>query len=428
MSHQQIVVLGAGMVGVSIAWHLAKRGHDVSLVDRRPPGRETSFGNAGIIQREAVRPYPFPRDMKTLLSVLPNRRVDIRYRPGGMMQSASPLLRYWQNSAPKVYQRIVPEYASLIQLSLQEHGPMIEDAQAEKLIRRDGWLELYRTPKKLEQRLREAEEGRERFDVQFRHLDRLELALKEPNLSDAIVGAVHWLDSWTVADPGALVEAYARAFETRGGRIVQADIESVTKERGRWRVTTKPVSSDSSSSESTQSVCLEADQVVVALGPWAGDWLKGLGYDFPVFVKRGYHMHYATQKAAHLNHWVMDAEVGYLLAPMQAGIRLTTGAELDRITAPPHESQLEAAEKEARKLFPLGARRDSVAWKGARPCLPDMKPVIGPAPGHEGLWLAFGHGHQGFTLGPATGRLMAEMMAGETPAVNMAPFRADRFR
>ncbi|HSP30866.1 MAG TPA: FAD-dependent oxidoreductase, partial [Halomonas sp.] len=133
---RQTVVLGAGMVGVSIAWHLQQRGHDVTLVDRLEPGRETSFGNAGIIQREAVRPYQFPRDVKTLLSVLPNRRVDIRYRPGGMVNAASSLLRYWMNSAPKAYQKIVPEYASLIQLSLKTHGPMIEAAGAEHLVRR----------------------------------------------------------------------------------------------------------------------------------------------------------------------------------------------------------------------------------------------------------------------------------------------------
>jgi len=156
---RQTVVLGAGMVGVSIAWQLQQRGHQVTLVDRRQPGRETSFGNAGIIQREAVRPYPFPRDMKTILSVLPNKRVDIRYRPAGMINAASPLLSYWHNSSNRLYKKIVPEYASLIQLCLKTHGPMIEAANADHLVRREGWLEIYRTPSKLAQRVKEAEEA-----------------------------------------------------------------------------------------------------------------------------------------------------------------------------------------------------------------------------------------------------------------------------
>ncbi|WP_280545724.1 FAD-binding oxidoreductase [Halomonas sp. 11-S5] len=411
---REIVVMGAGMVGVSVAWYLARRGHSVTLVDRREPGRETSFGNAGIIQREAVRPYPFPRDLATMLRVLPNRQVDIRYRPGGMVRAAGALLQYWQNSAPKRYARIVPEYASLICLSLEAHAPMVEAAGADALVRKEGWLEVYRTREAMSARLRDAEANAERFGVRYRALDASELATLEPDLSDELAGAIHWEQPWTVADPGGLVQAYARSFEAEGGRVLQADVTDVARHGAGWRVAT---------SEGE----LDAEQVVMAMGPWSRDWFSRLGLEIPLFVKRGYHMHYGATGSARLGHWVMDAEVGYLLAPMQAGIRLTTGAELERLEAPPHLQQLAAAERVAKKLFPLGERLDAEPWKGARPCTPDMKPVIGPAPGQEGLWLALGHGHQGFTLGPATGRLLGQMMDGERPEIDMAPFRAERF-
>ncbi|CAM3298809.1 NAD(P)/FAD-dependent oxidoreductase [Halomonas lysinitropha] len=411
---REIVVLGAGMVGVSVAWHLARRGHSVTLVDRREPGRETSFGNAGIIQREAVRPYPFPRDLATMLRVLPNRAVDIRYRPGGMVKAALPLLQYWRNSAPRRYAKIVPEYASLIGLSLDAHAPMVEAAGADALVRREGWLELYRTREALSERLKDAEGNAERFGVRYRALDTQELAAMEPDLAGGLVGAIHWEQPWTVADPGALVQAYARSFEAEGGRVQCSEIKEVARHGSGWQV-------------STSEGVLDAEQVVMAMGPWSKDWLSSLGLELPLFVKRGYHMHYAASGSARLHHWVMDAEVGYLLAPMQAGIRLTTGAELERLEAPSHLEQLAAAERAAKKLFPLDKRLDADPWKGARPCTPDMKPVIGPAPGQQGLWLALGHGHQGFTLGPATGLLLAQMMEGETPEIDMAPFRADRF-
>ncbi|WP_252108727.1 MULTISPECIES: FAD-binding oxidoreductase [unclassified Halomonas] len=414
MARRQVAVLGAGMVGVSVAWHLQKRGFDVTLIDRQAPGRETSYGNAGIIQREAVRPYAFPRDMKTILSVLPNKRVDIRYRTGGMLNAFSPLLSYWQNSSSARYQKIVPEYASLIGLCLEAHGQMIEAAGAEHLVRRDGWLEIYRTQKKLDKRVIEAREALKRYGVRFEVLDRAALIEKEPDLSEEIIGAIHWLDPWTVADPGALVAAYANSFAQQGGTLLQADIEDVVPQGEGYRV-------------KTDQHELVVDDVVMALGPWAGQWASTLGYRIPTFVKRGYHMHYATQAPAKLNYWLMDAEVGYLLAPMDAGVRLTTGAELDRLESPADEHQLEAAEKVARGVFPLAERKEPTAWKGARPCLPDMKPIIGPAPRHQGLWFAFGHGHQGFTLGPATGGLMADMMEGKPTAIDMAPFRADRF-
>jgi D-amino-acid dehydrogenase len=157
------VVLGAGMVGVSIAWHLARRGHSVLLVDRRPPGRETSYGNGGLIQREAVRPYTFPRQMGKLLSSIPNRRVDIRYQMSGMFEFAAPLFGYWRCSAPRQYERIIREYASLIELSTQEHAPMIEAAGAGELIGKEGWLEVHRSQAELDLRRHEAEDSARRF-------------------------------------------------------------------------------------------------------------------------------------------------------------------------------------------------------------------------------------------------------------------------
>ncbi|HIZ49666.1 MAG TPA: FAD-dependent oxidoreductase [Candidatus Pseudomonas excrementavium] len=411
---RNILVLGAGMVGVSVAWHLARRGHRVTLVDRREPGRETSFGNAGIIQREAVRPYAFPRDLGTLLRVLPNREVDIRYRPTGMVSAAVPLLQYWHNSGGARYDRIVKEWASLIMRCQDAHAPMIEAAGAEDLIRKGGWLELYRTQSALDERVAKAREDRERFGVEYEVLSAEQLQAAEPYLARELVGAIHWTQPWMVSDPGALVQAYARNFEEQGGRLLQASVEGITREGNGWHVT-------------TSEGALEADQVVVALGPWSSDVLMQLGIRVPLFVKRGYHMHYSTEQGASLNHWVMDAERGFLLEPMRAGIRLTTGAELADLNAPPKYKQLAAAERAARNLFPLGKRRDAEPWKGARPCMPDMKPVIGPAPGKDGLWLAFGHGHQGFTLGPATGELLAQMMDGETSAIDMTPFAVDRF-
>jgi D-amino-acid dehydrogenase len=172
---------------------------------------------------------------------------------------------------------------------------------------------------------------------------------------------------------------------------------------------------------------LAASSAVIALGPWADVLTHALGYDFPLAVKRGYHMHYRPAGAAKLNTPMLDTERGYFLAPVRRGIRLTTGAEFalrDAIRTP---VQLGRAEPIARELFPLAERLDNEPWMGARPCTPDMLPVIGRAPRHERLFFAFGHAHHGLTLAAVTGRLIAEMLTGEAPFVDPAPYAPERF-
>jgi len=124
---------------------------------------------------------------------------------------------------------------------------------------------------------------------------------------------------------------------------------------------------------------------------------------------------------------VLDAENGYCLTPMRKGIRLTTGAEFALRDAPPTPVQLDRSEPLAREIFPLERRIDAEPWLGSRPCLPDMLPIVGPAPRHSGVWFNFGHHHLGFTMGPVTGRLIAEMLTGEAPFTDPRPYAADRF-
>ncbi len=165
----------------------------------------------------------------------------------------------------------------------------------------------------------------------------------------------------------------------------------------------------------------------MVLGPWSDDVFRPLGYDIPLAVKRGYHVHYGMQGNATLSHPVRDADGGFSLAPMSKGIRLTTGVEFADRDAPPSPVQLARDEPLAHELFPLAERLDPEPWMGRRPCLPDMVPVIGEGEGHRGLWFAFGHAHHGFTLGPITGRLLAELMTGEEPFTERY-YAASQFR
>lgn len=409
---QEVLVLGAGMVGTCTALELTLRGYAVTLVDRRAPGGETSYGNAGVIQREAVEPYAFPRDWPTLITAALGRRLDIRYQLGGLWAAAPQLLRYWWHSAPKRHRAISRDYASLIAHATREHERYMAMAGAESLVQRQGLRLVYRRPQALERALRHADRLRREYGIAFVALDGQALAQAEPALRMRLPGALHWLDSWSVRDPGALVECYARLFVQRGGRLLHGDASSLRRHLGAWQV-------------ATQAGLVDAPQVVVALGPWADSCIRRLGYRLPLFVKRGYHRHYSG--GANLEVPTLDAERGYVLAPQSRGLRLTTGAELAQIDAAPSLHQLHGAEAEAQRLLDLGRAVEQAPWLGNRPCCADMKPIIGRAPRHDGLWFNFGHGHQGFTLGPASARLLADLMQGEEPFLDGRGFSPARF-
>jgi D-amino-acid dehydrogenase len=405
-----VLVLGAGMVGVSAALHLQKLGRDVILVDRNESaGEETSYGNAGLIECASVFPYMFPRDIKQIVKYALNRSPQAYYRFSELPDFLPWLLRYYFASSPARAMHSAMSELPLIQRSLVEHEALIAEAGVPDLLRRTGWIKLFRSQASLAAAVRDAERVKQ-YGVPSEILDRAAIAAREPSLTGDFAGAIYWPTPGFIADPGALAKAYADLFVRKGGRFVVADARTLTQESGGWRVNGAA-----------------AREAVVTLGPWSDLVFRPLGYSIPLGVKRGYHLHLKASGNAVLNHPVLDSDLGYLLAPMNRGIRLTTGVEFARRDAPPRPIQIERALPRARALFPLGEAVDAKSWMGARPCLPDMLPVIGPAPRHPGLWFDFGHQHHGLTLGPATGRLLAEMMTGTAPFADPRPFAADRF-
>lgn len=409
-----VLVLGAGIVGVSVALHLQRRGRSVVLVDRREPGRETSYGNAGLIQRDGFYPYGFPRQLGTLLRYARNRSTDVHYHPLALPSLAPFLARYWYNSGKASMRRIADSSMKLIDACISEHDALVAEAGAGDLLRRNGWLKLFRTGPGLEAAILDAEFLKAEFGNPFSVHDGAGVAALEPHLRMALAGGLLWPATVSVRDPAGLVRAYAELFRTRGGSLVRGEARSLRQDRAGWTV-------------ETAAGRIRGGAAVAALGPWSGELAAQLGHRLPILGKRGYHMHYSPSPGASLNRPLSDVEAKYLVAPMAQGIRLTTGIEFARAGAPATPVQLGRAERRARELFPVDRPLDGKPWLGARPCTPDMLPVIGPAGRHASLWFCTGHAHHGLTLGPASGRLLAEMMTGQTPFIDPTPYRPDRF-
>jgi D-amino-acid dehydrogenase len=413
MARTDAIVLGAGIVGVSAALHLARRGLSVSLVDRRGPGEETSFGNAGIIEGNTYFPYPFPLKVSALLKIAFKRAPEANYHLSHLPKLAPWLLAYLRHSHGKALFDFAARMRPLFAAAVAEHEALMRESGAEGYLRRNGWLKVYRTARgfaETEPDLDLIEEA----GLALQRLDRDGALALEPGLSPVFARAVFWPQAASVSDPLAVTQAYAARFAALGGVVLRGDALSLHRSGGHWRV-------------DTAEGPVDAEAAVVALGPWAQDLLDPLGLRLPLEVKRGYHRHFQPSGGRNLTRPVLDAENGYLVAPMRAGLRLTTGAEFAARDAAPTPVQFDRLMPQAKALFPLGAPVEAEPWMGRRPCFPDSMPVIGRAPGQPNLWLDYGHAHWGLTLGPVSGRLLAEMMTGAVPFADPAPLRAERF-
>ncbi len=408
----EVMVLGAGIVGLSLALKLQERGREVVLVDRGAPGAATSFGNAGLIERSSVFPYAFPRDFKTLLTYALGRSTATHHHWHALPSLFPWMRRYWQHSSPALYPSAIRAALPLIEHSWSEHEPLIQAAGAQALVNALGWIKVYRTEESARQSTDMAEASRA-YGLQVTLLSASQLLLLEPALKPGLLGGVHYPDSRQIQDPQALSNAYVRLFEQRGGRFVNGDARSLQTSPSGWSVR-------------VETGVVQAKQAVLALGPWGEDMARQLGYHLPMGRKRGYHMHFSASGEP-LSHTIVDVDNGYALAPMRQGVRLTTGAEFAHRDAPATPVQLDRIEPIARALTGLGERLDDMPWLGSRPCTPDMLPVLGPAPKHPGLWFSFGHAHHGLTQAASSGRLLAEMMCGETPFADPSPYRVERF-
>jgi D-amino-acid dehydrogenase len=418
VARTDVIVLGAGIVGASVALHLAKRGLSVALVDRGGVGEGTSYGNAGIIEGNTVFPAAFPSDWATLLAIALKRSPLANYHLTFLPKIAPWLAAFRSFSQPAKLLETSRVMRPLFARAVAEHETLAAEAAAEQYFRHTGWLKLYRSDRAFAGAARELDLAKD-LGITNVALDADAARALEPSLRPVFRHAVHWTGAVSVSNPLAVTRAYAARFAALGGLSLIGDARTLHRNGTPWRV-------------DTSAGPLDAADVVIALGPWLADVLDPLGLKLPLAIKRGYHCHFRPQGNAGLSRPVLDAANGYVMTPMEQGIRVTSGVEFAPRDAPPTPVQFERLLPAARELFPLGEAVEAPAlaastWLGARPCFADSRPVIGRAPKLPGLWLACGHAHWGLTLGPATGRLIAEMMTGATPFCDPKPYAAERF-
>jgi len=409
--HADVIVLGAGIVGVSAAIAARQRGLSVVLVDRREPGSETSYGNAGILSSGSISPLNNPSLWTALPKYLTNQHPALRFDLAWSLRNVDWVVRFLANATTSRLRPRATALHGLIGASLKLHRDWIVKADAAQRIRETGWLKAWRSDADAAARAEQA--LLTEFGIASQLLDRQAMSALEPNIVPVYkVGLLH-TQTASVDSPGAVVKAYARMFVGSGGEIRRSDIKAIMPDGDGWRAALADGE-------------ITARHVVVALGPWSGDLLRPLGYRVPMAFERGYHREFKPNPARALQRPIHDAEASFLMTPMEQGIRVTSGVELTDRDAPSSFAQLDQVVPAARAVVEFG---DAVGepWRGARPTLPDCLPMIGPAPRHSGLWLAFGNQHIGFTTGPATGAAIAAMIGGAPPPFDVSAFAPSRY-
>lgn len=408
-----VVVVGGGIVGLSVAFEAQARGLTVAVVDPGVAEARASFGNAGVLSRGSIFPMAAPGIRARLPRYALGRDVAVRARLRALPHLLPWLVRFLAAAEEGAWRRAAAALNPMVAQAFDRHVAIADQVGGRHLIRRNGWLRLYRSPQgfagsALERQVL-AENG-----VRVDCLNEDEIRQLEPHLARRFSNGIFFPDTGSVESPGELVELYRLAVEARGGAMITTVAHALEPLEGGMAV-------------ATTGGRIEGRDVVLAAGARSATLARGLGYRFPLAAERGYHRHFDLPEGVELRRPVYDAAGGYVLSPMNGKVRLLSGVELARPDDPANTAQIEAVEPDARATLGFTAKVEAQPWLGSRPSTPDGLPVIGRAARHRNLVFAFGHGHIGFANGPMTGAIVASLIGNEAPPVSIAAFSPARF-
>jgi len=414
MSEKRIIVVGAGIVGLCIAWHLANRGLKPLVLDGEEPGSGASSGNAGAISAGSVAPLAMPGVLKQVPGMLTDPRGALHI-PASYWPRALPwLFRFVAAARPARVEQIATALGSMLFGAMEQHRKILAAEGALDIIRDGGQLYLYRDA---------AHRGKDEaaLDLRRRHGQRIEfldrdgiLAL-EPEVSGNYTAGVLLPEQGFSINPRRQAQVVADGVRRMGGEVRRAAVRAISTEGA--RVT----------GVETEAGRIEADQVVIAAGAWSARLLKPLGLRVPLESQRGYHI-MLPDAGVRISRPVVPADRKVFLTPMEAGLRVAGTVEFGGVDRPPTPQRAAYLLDDLKAVFPQ-ARTESAQpfWMGHRPCLPDSMPVLGPVRAWQGLWCAFGHGHIGLTASAPTGAILGAAIAGEKPNIDLTPFGVERF-
>lgn len=408
-----IAIIGAGIVGISTALWLQRDGHDVIVVDRKDPGEGASHGNGGVLASCSVVPVTVPGLIAKAPRMLldPNQPLFLKW---AYLPKLLPwLAKYLSHANAEDCARIARAMFPIVGDSLADHQALAAGTQAERFVVPSDYLYLYNSRAHYEG---DAFGWGLRREAGFTWSEMEAAAFNAyDNIFSPDIGFAACLGNHgRITDPGGYVKALARHLEAQGGRVIRADVQDVVRDGGQ-------VTGIRAGGET-----IPCDAAVVALGAWSGPLAKRLGVSVPLESERGYHLE-LWEPSVMPKAPVMIASGKFVATPMDGRIRLAGVVEFGGLEAAPSRAPFDLLRRNIRAAIPGLSWQHEVEWQGHRPAPADSIPVIGEVPGAKGAWMGFGHHHVGLTGGPKTGRLLAQMISGRTPNVDVSAYSPSRF-
>lgn len=408
-----IAVIGAGMVGTSSALWLQRSGHTVALIDRTGPGTGTSFGNAGAFATYANVPINSPSLPGRLPKLMFAKDSPLRIDWAHVLRMSPWLFKFLKNCSPSRVEAISDALSSLLEHCEDGAFPLFKASGADALIHSRGCLYLYDSEAAFAGAQGEMA-LRRHHGIDMEVLGADEIGQLEPNVAKVYARGIYFPKAHQYVSPSGVIETMARHFTANGGELITAGISGISK------------TADGTLELQSAGQSVRCRQMVLAAGAFSKTLFGGLIEPLPLETERGYHVVFPGHEGL-LNRPVGWSAGGFYMTPMSHGLRAAGTVELGGLSDRKRQANLDHITRHARRLLPDLPDQPAETWLGYRPTMPDSLPVIGRSNRTPEIIFAYGHQHVGMTLGGITGKLVAQIVDGEEPLVDLAPFAPGRF-
>ena len=410
---KNILIIGAGIVGICTSIELIKKGYSVTLMDPNEPGSQTSYGNAGVITDSSLMIINNPLLLKSLFQLIFKNHTSFRYSKSFVFSRLIWVFHFLTFSHKNHMKFAAKALRELQVLSLNAHQKLIKITNSNNIISKPGWLKLFKTSESYKKYSLELE-VLNKHKAKYTTLNTTQIEKQFPDLEVKFFKGILFKNSIRVKSPLKLSKKYFNYFINSGGKFVQESCKDLQYIEDKWVIFSNKNKS-------------YFDQVVVSTGPWSKNILSNLGYNIPLAWERGYHHHFSTKKKISINPAIYDVEGGFVYSSNGSDVRVTSGVELTFLDAVENEIQINESIQKLRKIIPLNKKLIDKPWLGSRPTIIDSLPMIGKAPRHKNLWFNFGHNHIGLSTSAGSAVIISEMIQNKKTSINADPFSPKRF-